>query len=689
MKWSKAMYYIKEKADILRVVHAPAASQKSMRSAYYYYGLICLAALAETKNVTKEEKIALEEMDDEIRAVHASFQSQGFKNLSTYALNFYNRVKMDYPGDKYELADEMLKVAQDMAAHTTEILDAYHLLGSILKRDYFFTKTSFANDQKSDLATGKWQYTFHIYKNKERIGQYRFQCSMHSFSIGRDSSNTIVISDPGISRKHVLVEIVDAFLFFKDTNSSAGIFINNQKVKPNTYLSLSTGANFRLGTDIEIYIEQTALENPLLKKCTTCGADFVTNKSSQTLCFACQSQSAIKTGKPADCKFSYFEDDHVRTFAFACQTWCASGYTLDIARFGIGKQLLMIEKLEKNADANLKQTNFKEIVNAPAPAQKKDDIPKVPVNKIEEPNNSLLSRCRFIKEIGKGGMGIVYLIEDTTTHKQYAFKQIKSQQYPPGVSKEAIEAHEKAMISSFLREANLHMHFKHPYVASVHEVGVYKNSPYIIMEYYKDGTLTTHYNRIKNDPKKYELVRQLFLQILEGLDYLHHAEVSVTLKNGTTVSTHGIVHRDLKPDNIFIEYDSLGNPMIKIADFGMSKAYEVASQTNFTAVGNLGGTLEFMPKQQLTDYKFCKPDVDIWAAAASIYALLTSNVPKPFRTGIPRTTTVMHESAIPIRVYNKNVPRKFAKIIDRALVDKELYYKHAKDLIHDLNKIKC
>lgn len=684
------MLYIKEKADLLRVVHASAASQTSMRGAYYYYGLICLAALAETKNITKEQKIAQEEMDDEIRAVYSSFQAQGFKNLSIYASNFYNRVKMDTPQEKYESADDILKEAQDMAMRTTEILDAYHLLGSILKRDYFFTKSPFANDKKTDLTNGKWRYTFHVYKNKEKIGQFRFQCSMHSFSIGRDTSNTIVISDPGISRKHALVEIVDAFLFLKDTGSSAGIYINHKKIKPNTYISFSTGFHFKLGTDIEFYVEQTALENPLLKKCPVCGTDFITNKTEQSLCFACQNQTLLQKEDNGDSKFSYFEDDHVRSFAFACQSWCASGYTLDIALFGAGKQLLVGKESSK-------QTISKEIAITPTPEKKKMDTPQTPVKKkVDTPatpakpeDNSLLSRCRFVKEIGKGGMGIVYLIEDTATHKQYAFKQIKSQQYPPGVSKEAIAAHEQAMISSFLREANLHMHFKHPYVAAIHEVGVYKNSPYIIMEYYKDGTLTTHYNRIKDDPKKYELVRRLFIQILEGLDYLHHAEVSVTLKNGTTVSTHGIVHRDLKPDNIFIEYDALGNPMIKIADFGMSKAYEVASQTNFTAVGSFGGTLEFMPKQQLTDYKFCKPDVDIWAATASIYALLTSNVPKPFRMGIPRTTTVMHESAIPIRIYNKNVPRKFAKIIDRALIDKELYYKQAKDLIHDLNKIKC
>lgn len=716
MEYSKAMNYVIEKAKLLHAVHATSKAPEGLRTAYYYYGLICLAALSEATNLTPEQK----EMEDEIRAVkaalqamswekfHKGFSAMGYDNFTTYALAFYNHVMMDYPEAKYDCVYGVLIDAKAMAERTTGILDTYHLLGSILKRDYFFTKLDFTGFFDHYESNRRWNYIFHIYKNKERIGRFAFKCNICDISIGRDESNTIVIRDSSISPYHILIRKIDGIIYLKDVNSSSGVLINGEKLKPDAYTPIPQHYHFKLGTDIEIYTESTLLENPTLKKCTLCRKEFLVDKYNESpFCFTCRKQAAEKTGTIPQQEISYTEKETVDLFYSTLIKMYSLDCITDAVLYGTGKQLLaltkpvrnMAEYLEKIAAQKKVETPpkpQKDIVQTP-PVQKKVDTPPVqkkvetpPVQKKETPpDNSLLSRCSFVKEIGKGGMGIVTLIEDKTTHKQYAFKQIKAEKYPPEASKEAIAAHERAMINSFLREANLHMRFDHPYVAKIYEIGVYKNSPYIIMEYYKDGTLTTYYNRIKNDPKKYELVRKVFIQILEGLDYLHHAEVSVTLKDGTTVSAHGIVHRDLKPDNIFMAYDSAGNPVVKIADFGMSKAYEVASETNFTAIGGYGGTLEFMPKQQLTDYKFCKPDVDLWAATASIYALLTSNVPKPFRMGVPRTSTVMYESAIPIRVYNKNVPRKFAKIIDRALVDKELHYKQAKDLIHDLNKFKC
>lgn len=725
MNWSKAMLYVKEQASILRLSCTLDPSQMGMRSVYYYYGLIQLAALSEEKLTTEQE-----EMADEIRALKAVFQAQGFQNLSTYASNFYNRVLTTFSKTTYELADDILKDATEMAQRTTGILDAYHLYGGFQKRIPSYTKQSFADDKKPELSHIRWAYDLHIYKNNTRIGHFRFKCNMQHISIGRDETNHIVINEPSVSRTHVLIKPLDAFLFVVDLNSTSGVIVNNEKLKPNTYILFTESFHFKIGTNIEIYVERIPLRSFTPKKCFICGTEFLPDTKSQILCPPCRKQSDAKIGHIPTYEFTYYTNEYFLSFFGFCTSTYSPECITDISLSDDGKQILKWQETpkpkpekpkvteddleKKKAAAELavilnkelekkkeKEPEEKVIQKVEKQPEKKivQKVEKQPEKKVvekvekqpETPSNpdSLLAHCRIIKEIGKGGMGVVSLIEHTETHKLYAFKQIKVDQYPPGATKEQIEAHQNAMIASFIREANLHMCFNHPYVAQIHEIGVYQNAPYIIMEYYKDGTLNDYYNRIKHHPKKYELVRQVFLQILEGLDYLHHAKVSATLKDGSIISTVGIVHRDLKPENIFIAYDTVGNPIVKIADFGMAKAYQVASETNFTSVGACGGTFPFMPRQQLTDYKYAKPDVDLWAATASIYMLLTSNPPKPFRQGVPPTRVVAYESAIPIRIYDKNVPKKFAKIIDRALVDKTLHYKEAKELIKDLNKVKC
>ena len=285
---------------------------------------------------------------------------------------------------------------------------------------------------------------------------------------------------------------------------------------------------------------------------------------------------------------------------------------------------------------------------------------------------------RLVKKLGEGGMGIVYLAEERASKKLFGVKMVR---------KELLT--KSQFVDKFVRESKLHMQYDHRNVAKIYDVGEYNGAPYILMEYYSNGTLSQYYEKIKNSPLKYELTRQLFIQILTGLDYLHHAEVKVKLQDGSEKTFHGIVHRDLKPDNIFVSYDSSGNVVLKIADFGMAKSFEAAGLSGNTITGSWGGTMAFMPRQQIIDFKYCKPDVDIWAAAASIYYMMTKCPPKKLKLGVQAAAAIVNGSAIPIRNRDRKIPKEFAEIIDRALVDEELYYKNASDLIRDLEKIRC
>ncbi|MGN1030738.1 MAG: protein kinase, partial [Butyricicoccaceae bacterium] len=156
------------------------------------------------------------------------------------------------------------------------------------------------------------------------------------------------------------------------------------------------------------------------------------------------------------------------------------------------------------------------------------------------------------------------------------------------------------------------------------------------------------------------------LQVLDGLEYVHKAPVRVKLADGSIRSAHGVVHRDLKVHNIFL-CDGSRHPRVKVADFGLAKAFETAGLTGSTL--GVGGTLPFMPRQQIMDYRHCKPEVDVWAAAAMLYYMITGRPPKPFEKGGQPVKIVLTEPAVPILKRDPSVPKKLAAVIDYALVD--------------------
>jgi serine/threonine protein kinase len=83
------------------------------------------------------------------------------------------------------------------------------------------------------------------------------------------------------------------------------------------------------------------------------------------------------------------------------------------------------------------------------------------------------------------------------------------------------------------------------------------------------------------------------------------------------------------------------------------------------------GTLAFMPRQQLVNFKYAKPEVDVWAMAASLYYMLTREYPRAF----------VDDNAVPIRERDPSIPEELAQVIDRALVDDpQIVYKAADDL---------
>jgi serine/threonine protein kinase len=161
----------------------------------------------------------------------------------------------------------------------------------------------------------------------------------------------------------------------------------------------------------------------------------------------------------------------------------------------------------------------------------------------------------------------------------------------------------------------------------------------------------------------------IILQALAGLEYAHNVELDkVKLRDGSYGRGRGLVHRDIKPSNLFISGTDASR-QIKVGDYGLAKAFDNAGLSGQTRTGTIKGTPVFMPRQQVVNFKYAKPEVDVWAMAASLYCMLTGFVPRDFRRGKDPWLTVLQTNAVPIRQRMASVPQKLADVIDQALID--------------------
>lgn len=266
-----------------------------------------------------------------------------------------------------------------------------------------------------------------------------------------------------------------------------------------------------------------------------------------------------------------------------------------------------------------------------------------------------ISGYRNIKLLGEGGMGQVWLVEEEATGQQMALKLM--------LPKASADTNCRNM---FIREAMLATQLKHDNIVRHHKFGQAGDTYFILMELCEEGSVDKLIER-NGGKLNIDLATKITLQVLDGLNYAHNATVIAQLKK-EKVQTSGIIHRDFKPANIFLR-GSGKNLSAKIADFGLAKTFETAGLSGHTSTGGLAGTPVFMPRQQIIDFKYSKPDVDVWAVAASYYFMLTGQYPKSFTKGKNPFSVALNERAIPICERNPAVPQRLAEVINTALIE--------------------
>jgi serine/threonine protein kinase len=228
----------------------------------------------------------------------------------------------------------------------------------------------------------------------------------------------------------------------------------------------------------------------------------------------------------------------------------------------------------------------------------------------------------------------------------------------------------------FLRETEVTKAMKHPKIVELKDHGCSDATFFFTLEFCDGGSVDKLMAKRRGRLSIEEAGRILW-DVLDGLEYAHNAEVSVKLKDGSTITAHGVVHRDLSPHNIFLCGSGSGR-VAKVADFGLAKNFELAGLSGDTRTGTAAGKQLFMPRQQVINFKYAKPEVDVWAAAASLYNMLTGQYPRDFPRGEDPWRIPLDQPTVPIRKRDPSIPIPLAAVIDHALIDKpEIPFKTA------------
>lgn len=258
-----------------------------------------------------------------------------------------------------------------------------------------------------------------------------------------------------------------------------------------------------------------------------------------------------------------------------------------------------------------------------------------------------------IKLLGRGGCGEVYLarFDDQTGRKLVALKTL--------LPKVAVMPYMK---ERFLGEAERTKMLDHPNLVRFDDSGEVNDIFYFTMEYCDRGSVVDLMKK-RGGKLAIEEATDITLQVLDGLHYAH--------------TEQGLVHRDIKPGNIFLTVNK-GKIVAKLGDYGLAKAFDLAGLSGQTLTGTAMGTPHCMPRQQVLEFKYAKPDVDVWAVAATLYFMLTGAYPRNLEDNFNPMLEILTKPAIPIQERDASIPQPLADLIDKALIDNpELHFQNA------------
>jgi tetratricopeptide (TPR) repeat protein len=255
-------------------------------------------------------------------------------------------------------------------------------------------------------------------------------------------------------------------------------------------------------------------------------------------------------------------------------------------------------------------------------------------------------------ELGRGGMGVVYLARQVRLNRLVALKMI------PGGAHAGPHERER-----FRAEAEAVARLQHPNVVQVFEAGEADGCPYLALEYVAGGSLT---DRARETPWQPRAAAELVRTLARAVQAAHEC---------------GIVHRDLKPANVLVSAD--GTP--KVTDFGLAKRLDSRRRTQSGAVV---GTPAYMAPEQASGHgEAVGPAADVWALGAILYELVTGRPPFLAQTPLDTLLLVCNEDPVPPSALQPRLPRDLGTVCLKCLrKEPGKRYASARELADDLGR---
>lgn len=258
---------------------------------------------------------------------------------------------------------------------------------------------------------------------------------------------------------------------------------------------------------------------------------------------------------------------------------------------------------------------------------------------------------RIVEKIGAGGMGEVFLAEDTKLKRKVALKFLPSHLMANAEVK-----------SRFVREAQTVAQLNHPNVVSIYDVSEIEGRPYFVMELVEGDSLH-HFAHDK--PLPIDMIVEYAIQICQGLGEAHRA---------------GIIHRDIKAANISVDK----NNRIRLLDFGLAA---IAGEDKITKTGSTLGTVSYMSPEQVSGRDLDHRS-DLFSLGTVLYELIAGRTPFKRDSEGATLKAIIEDAPEPLTRYRSNVPEKLQEIVFELLEkDKEIRYQSAEGVIADLKRL--
>jgi len=275
-----------------------------------------------------------------------------------------------------------------------------------------------------------------------------------------------------------------------------------------------------------------------------------------------------------------------------------------------------------------------------------------------------LANYKIISLLGKGGMGEVYLAQDTTLRRKIALKILPAK-----------FTADEDRLKRFVQEAQSASSLNHPNIITIHEIGHVNDVHFIATEFIDGQTLR-------------KLITESNLTLRDALDLATQIASAMAAAHAA-----GIVHRDIKPENIMVRPDGLA----KVLDFGVAKLTEspptmidiplsIANETS-TKSGVLG-TPQYMSPEQALGQKV-DTRTDIFSLGIVLYEMITGTMPFGGESMDDVIAALLRSEPLPLSHYLPAVPHELELIVGKTLLkDRRLRYQIVKDLQLDLKNLK-